>query len=318
MEKLYAIKEFGNINDYSKQYIFELLINNNCDLKCSYCYMRNEDNNWTSIASIKNINTVLNILKKIDKHYPVKICLSGGEALLHPEIFEIFKLPSLSYFKNDLHINTNLNSSFDNFKKIFKLYKSFKFILHISLHPKEHNFQEFINKLIFLEENNIQYELNYMIDPSIKKEKHIYHIELLRKIVKLGKLFLKFIYINSRFKKYKNMNFTQDEIKKIYDLIDKEYYLINNSNEYIKLNDLDLIKHLPLNFKGYNCNYTFFTINCSNFQIKQMCPNFKINDIRRDYSFFIKYSKKIHKFKCPHDHCLWPSALDMKKVKNDL
>jgi MoaA/NifB/PqqE/SkfB family radical SAM enzyme len=318
MEKLYAIKEFGNIKNYSKHYIFELLINNNCDLNCSYCYMRNEDSSWTNIASVKNINLILNILKKIDKYYPVKICLSGGEALLHPEIFEIFKLSSLSYFKNDLHINTNLNNSFDIFKKIFEVYKSFKFILHISFHPKEHDFQEFIDKLITLEKNNIEYELNYMIDPSIKKEKHIENIQKLSKIINFGKLFLKFIYINSKFKKYKNMNFTQKEIKKIYNLIDKEYYAINEFDKKIFLNDLDLINILPLNFKGYNCNYTFFTINCSNFQIKQMCQNFKIKNIRKDYAFFIKYSKKINNFKCPHNQCLWPSALDMRKVKNDL
>jgi len=311
------IIRFGNIKEYDF-YIFELLIHNKCDFKCSYCYMRNEYNNWNTFASILNIKEIFKILKKIQKYKELRICLSGGEALLHPQIHTIINLYK-KYFSFELHINTNLGNSFEILKEIIQKYPDLKIILHSSIHPLQINKQEIIKKIEFIEKNKIECEYNYIIDPKISGDEHFENIKNYRKLITYNKLFLKSIYILSRFKFYKNLKFIYTNFEWLKNNIDKEYFIEFKNGKKILLNDIEIITlfDFPFNFKNYICNYKFFTIDANNFKIKEMCENFNLSDIRADYSFFIKYSKNT-KIKCPHDQCLWPSALDMVKEKHVL
>jgi len=324
MEKLYAIKdhneikkffninkikEFGNIKNYSSHYIFELLINNRCDFNCSYCYMH-KDLTWGETSISKKFNIIMKLIDKINKVYPTEICLSGGEALLHSKISEFFDvLKKLNWKK--IHINTNLSRSFKKLKKIIEK-NDFDLYLHSSYHPSQQDFNEILEKILFLEKHKIYYELNFMFDINFNTiDKLIKEFLLFKEKIQNGKLYCKFIYNNNEFTKF---NFKEKDRKILSENADKEYYAIIGNNKFL-LNDVDLFDYFPLNFYKYNCNYTFFTINVINFKIKEMCSNFNLDNFLSDYKFFLNYPKKIQKFTCPHKKCLWPSALDMKKVK---
>ena len=80
---------------------FRISITSNCNMKCVYCH--NEGNNCTSILTIDDIKTILNNSYGIGLN---EIRLTGGDPLVHPQIFEICKLIKEKY-KLNISINTN-------------------------------------------------------------------------------------------------------------------------------------------------------------------------------------------------------------------
>jgi len=292
---------FSNKNSIKNHdfFIFELLIIELCNFKCSYCYMRNESPTWGSFSTKKEIFKVIKKLEELNNK--VSICLSGGEASLHPNFLEFVDYITNSEKIHSLHINTNLQLSEEKIEKILKIDSDVKF--HISFHAGQSD-KDFKIKLKKIPKKN--QELNIMIHPAKKYKKDIDDIV---KFCDTNNILynIKPIFINSKFKpsqyviesmNYKNSN--------------KEY--TDGNRDY---NDYDLYKEglLPMNTLGWECYYIFYTIDCKQGNIKQMCRLYDDLNIFKNFDFFNNYDLSkpiICSFK---NSCLWASSLDHYKVK---
>ena len=80
---------------------FRISIISSCNMKCIYCH--NEGNKHTNMLTIDEIKKIM------DNSYDLgmtSVRLTGGEPLIHPQIFEICKMLSEEY-KLKVGINTN-------------------------------------------------------------------------------------------------------------------------------------------------------------------------------------------------------------------
>jgi len=82
----------------------EINVTRKCNKKCRFCYIKR-----------KNINIKRSVLRKVIKKYqPEEVILTGGEPLLHPEIFEIIqdiknqKIQNIALFTNCLTLNKKI------------------------------------------------------------------------------------------------------------------------------------------------------------------------------------------------------------------
>ena len=100
-----------------------LLLTESCNLNCSYCIRGNKKNEYIDVSILKQI------IKRND-FSDCQVLLTGGEPLLHPQIFEItnFCLDSFKY----VAINTNATM----YKKC-QIPKSDRLHLQISLDGNE-------------------------------------------------------------------------------------------------------------------------------------------------------------------------------------
>ena len=265
-------------------------------MTCSYCYMRNESPSWGKFASKRQIFEVLEQLERIDNK--ISVCLSGGECSLHPNFMDVVKYVANSSNIYELHINTNLQLSQESIDNVLRVDPNVKF--HISWHVEAQS--DFIDKIRSIPSQNR--ELNIMIHPAKKYKREL--TSIINRCVKYDILFnIKPVFINSTFKPTEHtintLNIPQAH---------KEY--TDGVRDY---SDYDLYSNnmLPMQTKGWDCYYIFYTIDCRNGNIKQMCILQDDLNIFKDYKFFNDYdlSKPIT---CPFDNgCLWPSALDHYK-----
>lgn len=296
------MNQFSNRNQIKNHdfFIFELLIIELCNMDCSYCYMRNDSPSWGKFSTKEDIWKVIHQLEKMEQK--VSICLSGGEASLHPNFLEFVEYISNSKYIYELHINTNLRMNQDILERILNINPSVQF--HISWHVEADN--EFLNKIKYIPQNN--QELNIMIHPSKKYKNDI--LEFIESCVESNIQFnLKPIFIGDAFKPSPYvLSMMQHSHQK------KEY--TDGIKEY---SDFDLYSEdlLPMQTMGWSCYYIFYTIDCRQGNIKQMCKLWNDLNIFKDFQFFKNYdlSKPI---KCPFDsRCLWASSLDHLKYKKD-
>jgi organic radical activating enzyme len=297
------ITSFYNTNTISDHdfLIFEVLIIELCNMNCSYCYMRNESHTWGQHYSKKNIDKALDALFEIHKEKPVSICLSGGEATIHPSL--LYFMERIHDKGIDLHLNTNLQLSIEKLEKVLKFSPTF----HISVHSETLDDEDFVTKLKMIEGD--KREINVMLHPN-KKYHDAFHNIIGILIDTDIKFYLKTVYINSKLKiSDGNLKF----LEQYKDITSKEY--VDQDNE--RYNDYDLLanKMLPMDTFGWKCNYIFFTINGGSGDIKQMCRLFNITNIFEDIKFFKEYDLE-NPIICPlKDSCLWASSLDHYKVK---
>lgn len=93
---------------------FRISIISICNMKCIYCH--NEGNLKSSILSVDDLKKI------IDNSYDLNlesIRLTGGEPLIHPQIFDICKMLSEEY-----HLKVGINTNCIEIEKIVKLIKN--------------------------------------------------------------------------------------------------------------------------------------------------------------------------------------------------
>ena len=288
--------------------IFEILCLELCNLHCTYCYMRNDSPTWESFYFKKNIIKIIDFIASELSHHNPSICLSGGECTLHPNFIDFVKLID-KYIQNkklrDIHINTNLSLSKEKIQEVIDINKDCWW--HVSYHI-ETDVDEFFEKILYLHNQGQHIEFNIMIHPAAKYKDKI------DKLIELAKshnidFYLKPVYINAT---YKPTKYVMD-ILEIYKDDAKKEYIDNNKKQY---NDYDLLKGnlVPMDTKGWDCYYSFFTIRADDGKIKQMCRLFPELNLFKDIEFFKNYdlSKPVT---CTMDYCLWASSLDQYKER---
>ena len=131
------------MNETPKKFI-DFIITQNCTFKCKYCSQSKIYTKNPKHASKNTIKSFYKLLKKIDKDY--EITITGGEALLHPDFFEIIENIKLLDFK--INLITNLSFNFNLYKEIFAKLEDNLNRFDISFHIDEIlNFDSMLEKL---------------------------------------------------------------------------------------------------------------------------------------------------------------------------
>ena len=93
---------------------FRMSITSSCNMKCVYCH--NEGNSCASMLSLDNIKKILDASKDIGLK---EIRLTGGDPLVHPQIYEICRM-----IKEDYHLIVTINTNCILIERLLELIKS--------------------------------------------------------------------------------------------------------------------------------------------------------------------------------------------------
>jgi len=129
----------------------DFIITQKCTYKCTYCSQSKNETKTCNNADFETINSFYKFLDTLDKDF--EITITGGEALLHPDFFEIIKTVKSKGFK--INLITNLSFKIEQYQKIFETLNESLNRFDISFHLDEiQNFNLMLEKL----EKFIQYK----------------------------------------------------------------------------------------------------------------------------------------------------------------
>lgn len=122
----------------------DFIITQKCTYKCSYCLQSKAQTNICSEASLETFDAFYRFLDNLDKDY--EITITGGEAILHPNFFEIIEQTKKRGFK--INLISNLSFKIETYKKIFNLLGDSLNRFDVSFHIDEiQNFNLMLEKL---------------------------------------------------------------------------------------------------------------------------------------------------------------------------
>lgn len=122
----------------------DFIITQKCTYKCAYCSQSKCQQKIKYEANNETIHAFYRLLDKIDKDY--EITITGGEAILHPNFYEIIEQVKLRGFK--INLITNLSFKIEEYQKIFKLLDESLNKFDISVHVDEiQSFNSMLEKL---------------------------------------------------------------------------------------------------------------------------------------------------------------------------
>ena len=160
----------------------DFIITQKCTYSCKYCSQSKSETKNKNIANKKTIDSFLNFIKNLEKDW--EITITGGEAILHPNFYEIISEIKKLNFK--INLITNFSFSLEIYRKVFDILDNSLNRYDISFHLDEIvNFEQTLYKLekfINLKPQNTKTTFLipiYNIDD--KKEKQI------EKIIKIAK-----------------------------------------------------------------------------------------------------------------------------------
>ena len=122
----------------------DFIITQKCTYKCKYCSQSKKQQKCQNDATIETINSFYKLLDKIEKDY--EITITGGEAILHPNFWEIIETVKMQGFK--INLITNLSFKLETYERIFDLLQDSLNKYDISFHLDEiQNFSLMLEKL---------------------------------------------------------------------------------------------------------------------------------------------------------------------------
>jgi sulfatase maturation enzyme AslB (radical SAM superfamily) len=277
-----------------------------CQLKCSYCYARNEyGKEWGKISSKEVIDAVVESLSRSSLNF--NLGLLGGEPTLGPYYYYILdKITNLEK-NNKIYVVTNAEKDFTD-----HLDYGEKIAFLFSYHPKDcTNRERFINNMKLMINRGYKCKVNIMLHhdknfwPDIKEM-----FEICKDIDNL-KVHPHFIYgksISELFNYRKNF---WEYFKFLEDYQEKE--LVYDDEVF---NDYQIFNQKLTNFKGWNCWNNNYEIDVRGNVVK-FCLDKKTGvSLLRDPDFFKKIEKTIPMI-CPHNSCNCDGLLKQYKEKND-
>ena len=130
--------------DNEPKKFIDFIITQKCTYQCKYCSQSKLQTKTKNNADKKTIASFINFLKKIENDW--EITITGGEAILHPDFFNIISNIQKLGFK--LNLITNFSFDLEIYKKIFDILDEKLNRYNISFHLDEiKNFNETIHKL---------------------------------------------------------------------------------------------------------------------------------------------------------------------------
>ena len=113
----------------------DFIITQKCTYRCPYCIQSKSEQNEYNEASKETINNFLKFLDKIGKDF--EITITGGEAILHKEFFNLIKNIKEKGFK--INLITNLSFEINTYRKIFDILENSLNHFDISFHLDQIN-----------------------------------------------------------------------------------------------------------------------------------------------------------------------------------
>ena len=170
--------KIGHRNYFNNKYFFSFTANiiRYCNYKCSYCWEEYNSKDKTDYVPHDVLNrTQQKIVEHCNRNNFKSLYLfySGGEPLWHPEIFDILKSTKDYDINIAMAITTNLSRDMKFFKQFVDIIKEYDIDMTISatLHHEfintEHKFNNFLEKVQFLDENNIEIRINFVMNKDI-------------------------------------------------------------------------------------------------------------------------------------------------------
>lgn len=122
----------------------DFIITQKCTYTCPYCSQSKSQAKCKNHATNETINSFYLLLDKLDKSF--EITITGGEALLHPQFFEIIEQVKLKGFK--INLITNLSFKIEQYQKIFEQLGESLNKFDVSMHIEEiQSFNSALEKL---------------------------------------------------------------------------------------------------------------------------------------------------------------------------
>lgn len=127
----------------------DFIITQKCTYRCEYCSQSKCETKEQNNASKETIDAFLIFLDNLEKDF--EITITGGEAILHPNFFEIIETIKKKGFK--INLISNFSFNFEIYDKIFKTLEDSLNRFDLSFHLDEiADFTKTLNKLkLFLE-----------------------------------------------------------------------------------------------------------------------------------------------------------------------
>lgn len=127
----------------AKKFI-DFIITQKCTYRCKYCSQSKNQTKNCQEATEQTINAFYKLLDNIEKDY--EITITGGEAILHPEFFNLIKEVKNKGFK--INLITNLSFKLEQYQKIFDLLDENLNRFDVSFHIDQiQNFNLMLEKL---------------------------------------------------------------------------------------------------------------------------------------------------------------------------
>lgn len=279
------------LKKYNKDMMLTWEITHNCNYRCEYCF---QGLNKKSDNSQKNAEEQAVLIKKIilDNKKKIKFLFFGGE----PSIFDLTKIVNIldNEFISKYSIITNLSRDKNYYLDLYNEINNRNKKLNItaSLHETQCDYKEFLNKVKYLIDKNINIAITFVVN-----DKNINILDDINNFCFVNKIKIRFNLerdannevcncCNETIKKFELIN--DNKIRRI-------FYINNTKQEYIGDNNC-------LNLKGYKCYLKNQTINPDGI-IKYSCSFIETNynsiydnNIKlynHDKYFIVKRARKI-------------------------
>jgi organic radical activating enzyme len=275
-----------------------------CQLKCSYCYARNEyGKEWGKLSSKEIIDGVIEALNR--SSLPFNLGLLGGEPTIGPYYNYILeKISALPKF-NRVYVVTNAEKDLTDHPQYDKL--AFLF----SYHPADCTDRErFINNMKLMLSRGYQCKVNVMLHhdknlwPMIKEM-----LEICKGIDGL-KVHPHFLYGNSISKLF---HYRAEFWEYFKFLEDYEKDLVYDDDVF---NDYQIFSNKLTNFKGWSCYNNNYEIDVRGNVVKFCLNKEEHVNLQSDPDFFKNIQRTVPMI-CPHNACNCDGLLKQLKIKND-
>ena len=267
----------------------DFIITQKCTYKCPYCSQSKLQACNPKNASKETIHAFYRLLDSLDKDF--EITITGGEALLHPDFFEIIETVKAKGFK--INLITNLSSNIKMYDKIFEVLEDSLNEFDISFHLNQiRDFNLTLEKARKIIDNIPKStKLNFFIPLYLIDKKSTAKIE---KILKLANEFnidyefqkIRFLdkYKKEQSEKYLPKYNMQKTFSKLCFAGCKSAVIYENGNAYRCYSS----RFSSSNFLGNIKNEDFSLLSCPKpcTHLKCGCPKpFKYNQIKEEKNF---------------------------------
>lgn len=275
-----------------------------CQLKCSYCYARNEyGKEWGKLSSKTVIDAVLDSLNRSSLNF--NLGLLGGEPTLGPYYHYILDSISKMEKFNWVYVVTNGEKDLTTHPDYDRL--AFLFSYHPADCTDENRFLNNINHML---NKGYKCKVNVMLHHDKKlwpKIKNMF--ETLEKIPNL-KVHPHFLYGNSITKLF---NYRKDfwEYFSFLESYEKE---LKYDDDFF--NDYIIFRDNMTNFKGWSCYNNNYEIDVKGNVVKFCMPKTDNVNLLSNRDFFKNITKTVPMI-CPHKACNCDGLLKQLKIKNE-
>ena len=292
----------GHLGQNSNRLNVHWDLNTVCQLKCGYCYARNNyGKEWGQLVSKENIDKVMEALSR--STLPFNLGLLGGEPTLSPHYnYVIQKIRTLEKFSH-VYVTTNAERDLSTIET-----DGVAFLF--SYHPADCTSDEnFLKNVKYIKDKGNKCKVNIIIHPNRKFWPK--SLNMAKAVQELGvKIHPHFIYGNWNRKLYKYHE-GMYEYFSIFGELEKDVKYDDDL-----FNDYEIYKYGLTKFTGWSCWNNNYEVDVRGNVVK-FCreEGTETSNLFRDLDYF-KRITEIKPMICPHNECNCDGLLKQLKTRD--